>query len=72
MRLPIDTTAVRFVTAEAPEPATDFDTKQPQADAEGKLIYKVHLFAVGAGSRDAITVKVAGEPKGSVSSRQSR
>jgi hypothetical protein len=64
MRLPIDTAAVRFVTADPAEPAIDFDTKQPQANDEGQLIYKVHLFAVGAGSRDCITVKVAGEPKG--------
>jgi hypothetical protein len=64
MRLPIDTGAVRFVSAEPPEQALDYDTKQPLADAEGNLVFRVHLFAVGAGARDSITVKVAGEPKG--------
>lgn len=64
MRLPVDTSAVNFVTAGPPEPAVDYDTKQQRADGDGRLVFNVHLFAVGTGSRDAITVKVAGEPKG--------
>lgn len=64
MKLPIDTATVRFVSAEPPEQALDYDTKQPLADSEGNLVFRVHLFAVGGGARDSITVKVAGEPKG--------
>jgi hypothetical protein len=64
MRLPVDTSAVNFVTAGPPEPAVDFDTKAPKTDDEGRPLFNVHLFALGGGSRDVITVKVAGEPKG--------
>ncbi len=64
MRLPIDTTAVSFVTAGAPEPDIDYDTKAPRTDESGQPLFRVHLFALGAGGRDVITVKVAGEPKG--------
>lgn len=64
MRLPVDTSAVNFVTAGPAEPAIDFDTKLQKADENGQPIFNVHLFCVGAGGRDAITVKVVGEPKG--------
>jgi len=64
MRLPVDTSAVSFVTAGPSEPAIDFDTKAQKADDNGEPIFNVHLFSVGAGGRDVITVKVAGEPKG--------
>lgn len=64
MRLPIDTTAVRFVSAGAPEVDVDFSTKAPKTDEQGRPLYKVHLVAVGAGGQDIITVRVAGEPKG--------
>jgi hypothetical protein len=64
MRLPIDTVAVRFVTAGPAEPVLDYETRAPKADENGQPLFSVHLFAVAAGSRDSITVKVAGEPKG--------
>lgn len=64
MRFPVDTAAVHFVAAGPPEPAVDFDTKTPKTDDNGLPIYNVYLFAVGAGGRDLLTVKVAGEPKG--------
>jgi len=64
MRLPIDTQAVRFVTAGPAEPVLDFETRSQRIDVNGQPLYNVHLFAVGSGSRDSITVKVAGEPKG--------
>ena len=64
MRLPVDTSAISFVTAGPAEPAIDFDTKAQKADDNGEPIFNVHLFSVGAGGRDVITVKVAGEPKG--------
>jgi hypothetical protein len=64
MRLPIDTQLVRFVTAEPAEPVIDFETKTQRVDASGQALFNVHLFALGSGSRDSITVKIAGEPKG--------
>jgi hypothetical protein len=64
MRLPVDTTAVNFVAAGPPEPTLDFVTKQPKLDDTGQVLYQVHLFSVGAGGREVITVKVPGEPKG--------
>jgi hypothetical protein len=64
MRLPIDTVAVRFVTAGPAEPVLDYDTRSQRVDNDGVPLYNVHLFAAGSGSRDSITVKVSGEPKG--------
>ena len=64
MRLPIDTSAVRFVSAATPEVDVDYATKAPKVDEQGRTYYKVHLVAVGAGGPDIISVRVAGEPKG--------
>ena len=64
MRLPVDTSAVSFVSAGPPEPSIDFDTKVQRTDDEGRPVFQVFLFAIGAGGRDVIGVKVAGEPKG--------
>ena len=77
MRLPIDTQAVRFVTAGPAKPVIDFETKTQRVKASGRALFNVHLFAVGSGSRDSITVKVGGErPRGksatSTASRSAR
>ena len=64
MRLPVDTTAVRFVAAGPPEASVDFSTKAQRTDDTGAPLFQVHLFAVGGGARDVISVRVAGEPKG--------
>jgi hypothetical protein len=64
MRLPIDTVAVRFVTAGPAEPVLDYESRAQKVDESGQSLFSVHLFAVAPGSRDSITVKVAGEPKG--------
>ena len=64
MRLPVDTSAVSFVAAGPPEPAVDFDTKAQKTYDSGTPIFHVHLFAVDAGGRNVVTVKLAGEPKG--------
>jgi hypothetical protein len=64
MRIPVDTSAVSFVSAGPPEAAVDFDTKVQKTDDKGLPIIAVHLFVVGAGTREVITVKVAGEIKG--------
>jgi hypothetical protein len=65
MRLPVDTSVVSFVSAGPAEPNIDFDTKQQKTDANGVAVNQVHLFVAGeAGTREAITVKVAGEVRG--------
>ena len=64
MRIPVDTSAVSFVSAGPPEAAVDFDTKVQKTDDKGLPIIAVHLFVVGAGTREVITVKVAGDIKG--------
>ena len=64
MRLPVDTTAVRFVAAGPPEASVDFTTKAQRVDESGVPLFQVHLFAVGGGARDVISVRIAGEVKG--------
>ena len=64
MRLPVDTSVVSFVSAGAAEPTLDFDTKQQKTDAKGVAINQVHLFVVGEGTREVITVKFSGEARG--------
>ena len=64
MRLPVDTSVVSFVSAGPAEPNIDFDTKQQKTDAKGVAINQVLLFVVGDGTREVITVKVAGEVRG--------
>ena len=64
MRLPIDTTSVRFAAAGPAEPVLDYETRAPKLDENGVALFNVPLFAAGTGVKDSITVKVAGEPKG--------
>jgi hypothetical protein len=60
MRLPIDTSAISFLCALAPEPVLDFETKQPRADANGEPLSVVQLLVMGEESADLIAVKVPG------------
>ena len=62
MRLPIDTSAISFLCALAPEPVLDFETKRPRADENGEPLYVIQLLAMGEGSADLIAVKVPGQP----------
>lgn len=64
MRLPIDTSAVKFAAAGPAEPVLDYETRSPKLDENGVPLFSVPLFAAGSGIKDSITVKVAGEPKG--------
>ena len=64
MKLPIDTTSVKFAAAGPAEPVLDYETRVPKLDENGVALYSVPLFAAGTGIKDSITVKVAGEPKG--------
>ena len=60
MKLPVDTSAIAFLCAMAPEPVIDFDTKRPRADEHGQPLYAVQLVALAEGSAEIIAVKTAG------------
>ena len=62
MRLPIDTSAISFLCALAPEPVLDFETKQPRADENGEPLFVIQLLVMGEESADLIAVKVPGVP----------
>jgi hypothetical protein len=58
--LPIDTSAISFLCALAPEPVIDFETRRPKADENGEPLYVVQLLVMGEESADLIAVKVPG------------
>jgi len=45
MRLPIDTTTVKFAAAGPAEPVLDFETRQPKTDENGVPLFNVPVFA---------------------------
>ena len=54
MRLPVDTSAVRFAAAGPAEPVLDFETRQPKTDGHGVPLFNILVFAAGTGVRHAI------------------
>jgi hypothetical protein len=66
VKLPIDTSAIAFLCALAPEPVIDFQTKQPRADENGEPLYVIQLLAMGDGSADLLAVKVPGVPSSAI------
>lgn len=64
MRLPIDTTGLRFLLVRDAEPVRDFETKRVKSDADGVPLWQVELVAMGNDEADIIRVRVAGEPEG--------
>lgn len=66
MRLPIDTSTMTFMAANAPEQVVDFDTRAPRVGTDGKPLFAVPLVVLGTDGADVIAVKVSGEPKGVV------
>ena len=66
MKLPIDTSAIAFLCAMAPEPVVDFETKRPRADENGEPLYTVQLLVMGEDSADLIAVKVPGLPSAAI------
>jgi hypothetical protein len=66
MRLPIDTAAIAFLCALAPEPMVDFETRRPKADENGEPLYVIQLLAMGDGSADLLAVKVPGVPSSAI------
>jgi hypothetical protein len=66
MKLPVDTSAIAFLCALAPEPVVDFETKRPRADENGEPLYVIQLLAMGDGSADLLAVKVPGAPSAAI------
>ena len=69
MKLPVDTSAIAFLCAIAPEPVVDFETKRPRADENGEPLYAVQFLAMGEDSADLILVKVpfdSSQPEGAI------
>jgi hypothetical protein len=60
VKLPIDTSAIAFLCALAPEPVVDFETRRPKADENGEPLYVIQLLVMGEDSADLIAVKVPG------------
>ena len=71
MKLPVDTSAIAFLCAMAPEPVVDFETRRPKADENGEPLYVVQLIAMTDGAAEIIAVKVPGQP-GPASARATR
>jgi hypothetical protein len=69
MRLPIDTSRLQFLVVAPAEQLRKFEEGKPRefwgprVDANGELLWRVQLVALGDGEADIIRVSVAGEPK---------
>jgi len=64
MQFPVDTSAIKFISERPAVPHVDFDTKAQKLDPEGRPVFLVPLYTSGTETREAINVKVTGEPKG--------
>ena len=64
MRIPVDTTSMRFLSTGPAQPVLDFETRTQRVDELGQPLFNVALFTLTADGPDTITVKVATEPKG--------
>lgn len=62
MRLPISTASMTFMSVSAPQPVTDFETKQPRSDENGVPLYNAQVVALSDGEAEIMAIKVAGDP----------
>ena len=69
MRLPIDTSRLKFLVVADPEPLRQFeegkprDAWAPRTDTNGEVLWRVQLVALGDGEAEIIRVAVPGDPK---------
>jgi hypothetical protein len=69
MRLPIDTSRLRFLVAAPAEPLRQYEVGKPReawaprTDASGEVLWRVPLVALGEGEAEIIRVAVPGDPK---------
>jgi hypothetical protein len=69
MRLPIDTTRLKFLVVAAAEPLRQDEEGKPReagaprTDVNGEVLWRVQLVALGDGEAEIIRVAVPGDPK---------
>ena len=68
MRLPIDTTRLRFLVVAPAEPLRQYEEGKPReawaprTDVNGEVLWRVQLVALGDGEAEIIRVAVPGDP----------
>src|SRR5215213_9139241 len=68
MRLPIDTSRLKFLVVAPAEPLRQFEEGKPRAawaprtDVNGEVLWRVQLVALGDGEAEIIRVAVPGDP----------
>jgi hypothetical protein len=69
MRLPIDTSRLKFLVVAPAEPLRQYEEGKPReawaprTDVNGEVLWRVQLVALGDGEAEIIRVAVAGDPK---------
>ena len=69
MRLPIDTRRLKFLVVAPAEPLRQFEEGKPReswaprTDANGEILWRVQLVAMGDGEAEIIRVALPGDPK---------
>ena len=69
MRLPIDTSRLRFLVVAEAEPLRQYEEGKPReawaprTDVNGEVLWRVQLVALGDGEAEIIRVAVPGDPK---------
>jgi len=68
MRLPIDTSRLKFLMVAGAEPLRQFEEGKPReswaprTDTNGEVLWRVQLVALGDGEAEIIRVAVPGDP----------
>lgn len=68
MRLPIDTSRLQFLVVAGAEPLKQYEEGKPReawaarVDANGEVLWRVQLVALGDGEAEIIRVAVPGDP----------
>jgi hypothetical protein len=69
MRLPVDTSRLTFLVVAPAEPLRQYeegkprDAWAPRTDANGEVLWRVQLVALGDGEAEIVRVVVPGDPK---------
>ena len=69
MRFPIDTSRLKFLVVAPAEELRQFEEGKPREswaarkDANGEVLWRVQVVALGDGDAEIIRVTVAGDPK---------
>jgi hypothetical protein len=69
MRLPIDTSRLKFLVVSDAEPLRQYEEGKPReawaprTDVNGEMLWRVQLVALGDGEAEIIRVAVPGDPK---------